>query len=209
MLLSGGIDSATCLYLVKGKYSVRALTFEYHGIADRELESAKALAKAGEVKEHRVVRLPDLREARDIGGGKFPGLPPTYIPMRNSVFYSLAASYAEETRADFIVGGHNKEDKKVFRDADPRFFREFEKVLWTGSRILNSRRTRVILPVGAKTKAQVVRLAVSKGVPLEMTWSCHRYGSEHCWKCEGCLGRMEAFRKAGEPDPLLRVARPA
>ncbi|MDG6901205.1 MAG: 7-cyano-7-deazaguanine synthase [Nitrososphaerota archaeon] len=152
--------------------------------------------------EQRVVRLPDLREAGDIGGSRFPGLPPTYIPMRNAVFYSLAASYAEEVRADCIVGGHNRDDLKVFRDASPAFFSSLERAIWAGSRILGRKRTRILRPLRSKSKPQVIRLASSLGVPLELTWSCHRDGGRHCWRCDGCRARAVAFERAGVADPL-------
>ena len=151
-----------------------------------------------------MLRLPDLREAGDIRGSRFPGLPPSYIPLRNAVFYSLAASYAEEVRADCIVGGHNKDDLKVFRDVSPSFFSNLEEALWAGSRLLKQRRTRILRPLGSRSKPDVIRLASSLGVPLELTWSCHRDGAAHCWRCEGCRGRARSFEMAGVPDPLKR-----
>jgi 7-cyano-7-deazaguanine synthase len=202
VLLSGGIDSATCLYLTKDKYQVRALTFAYEGIAERELKAADDLAKAARITERRLVRLPDLKEASEIGVQKFPGYPSTYIPMRNSIFYSFAASYAEEVRADFLVGGHNKDDLAVFRDAGPRFFAGLERSFRAGSKILTARKTRILRPLAGKTKAQVVGLASRIDVPFDLTWSCHRDGKDHCWECAGCAMRTEAFNEAGVEDPL-------
>jgi 7-cyano-7-deazaguanine synthase len=129
-------------------------------------------------------------------------MPPTYIPMRNGIFYSLAASYAEEVGANLIVGGHNKDDVKTFADAAPAFFDGLEKAFRLGSPILRKRRTRILLPLSEKTKAQVIRLASSLEVPLGLTWSCHREGGSHCWECEGCRARMTAFEKANVVDPL-------
>ncbi len=205
MLLSGGIDSAACLYLEKKeRHNLRALTFAFSGIARKELEAAKAVGRSADVSEHRIVRLPDLREAGDIPRAKFEGLPPTYIPMRNSIFYSFAASYAEEVGADYVVGGHNKDDTEVFRDVSARFFASLEKAMWAGSKLLAERRTTILTPLRAKTKPEVVRLADSIGVPLSLTWSCHRDGAEHCWRCGGCLARLKAFNTAGLPDPLRK-----
>ncbi len=207
MLLSGGIDSATCLYLANKKYRTRALTFEYHGIAGREIEAARAVANSARISEHRFVRLPDLKEASEFTEVRFEKMPPTYVPMRNSIFYSFAASYAEEVRADFIIGGHNRDDMQTFLDARPAFFVRLERAFWSGSLILRKRKTRVLLPVGGKTKVQVVRLGESLGVPLELTWSCHRDGMEHCWECKGCLSRLSSFYSAGVPDPLRKPVR--
>ena len=181
---------------------MRAITFEYHGIADSEIQSAREVAAEIGVIEHRFVRLPDLREAADIPGVSFGGLPPTYIPLRNSVFYSFAASYAEETRASALVGGHNKDDALVFADVSPAFFASLEKAFRAGYPILRSRRLRLLRPLRHMRKHQVVRLASSTGVPLRLTWSCHQSGKEHCWECAGCLARSSSFRKAGVEDPL-------
>jgi 7-cyano-7-deazaguanine synthase len=174
-------------------------------MARQELESASQVAKRASVKEHRLVRLPDLREAGDIPGFKRGALPSTYIPLRNSIFYSFAASYAEEVAAGTVVGGHNKDDEKVFEDVSSSFFDSLQKALWMGSDVLRRNRTRILRPLKDLDKAEVVRLASSNGVPLELTWSCHRNGDKHCWKCEGCLSRMRAFERAGVKDPLRRA----
>ncbi len=202
MLLSGGIDSATALYLTRRSHFVRALTFEFNGIARRELQAARAIASHAGVTDHRFVRLPDLKEAGDIPGFKLRGLPPTYIPLRNSIFYAFAASLAEETGAVSIVGGHNRDDLKVFDDVSPGFFSALERSLWAGSSALRNNRVRLLRPLKSKTKAEVVSLASSLGVPFEATWSCHRDGPEHCWRCRGCVSRSAGFRAAGVSDPL-------
>jgi len=202
VLLSGGIDSATALYLTRKTGPVRAVSFEFHGIAQSELKSARAIAGHAGVLEHRIVRLPDLKEGGDIPGFKLAGRPPSYIPLRNSVFYSLAASFAEEVDADAIVGGHNKDDEKVFEDVSSRFFAALQAALRAASPTLRRNRLRIVRPLRNLTKPEVIRLGVSLGVPLELTWSCHRDSAEHCWRCEGCLSRRRAFRVAGVPDPL-------
>jgi 7-cyano-7-deazaguanine synthase len=166
-----------------------------------EMKAARAISRAANV-DRRIIRIPDLKEAGDIRGSRFPGLPPTYIPMRNAVFYSFAASYAEEVRADFIVGGHNKDDLRVFRDVAPEFFANLQRAFWSGSRILTSRKTKILRPLASKTKPEVIRMAVSLGVPLGLTWSCHRGGAKHCWHCDGCGGRSRSFERAGVLDPL-------
>lgn len=203
MLLSGGIDSATALYLLREKYRARAITFQYHGIARRELSSARSIAERGGVSEHRLVRLPDLKEASDMHGAVFEGLPPTYIPLRNAIFYSFAASYAEEIGASAIVGGHNRDDSAVFADVGSEFFSFLGRALTSGSPRLRANRLQILRPLKAMNKVSVLRLASSLGVPLELTWSCHRGGKTHCWVCPGCVSRKRAFTKAGLDDPLL------
>jgi 7-cyano-7-deazaguanine synthase len=202
VLLSGGIDSATALYLTKRTHRVRALTFEYHGIARRELESARAIANRAGVVEHRLVGLPDLREAADIPGFKLGSLPPTYIPLRNSIFYAFAASMAEETGAVSLVGGHNRDDMKVFDDVGSEFFTAQQAAFRAASPILRRNRVHIVRPLRLKSKAEVVALAGRLNVPLEVTWSCHRDRREHCWRCPGCGSRRESFARAGIADPL-------
>jgi len=202
VLLSGGIDSATALFLTKKRQGVRALTFEYFGIARSELAAARVIASKAGVLEHRMVRLPDLKEVADIPGFRPSGLPPTYIPLRNSIFYALAASYAEEVEASYIVGGHNRDDTKVFADVSPEFFDSLQRAFRSGSRILRRNRLEIVRPLKQLKKPAVIRLGASMGVPFELTWSCHRDAEKHCWKCDGCLTRERCFKEAGIVDPL-------
>lgn len=202
MLLSGGIDSATALYTTRRSFRVKTLTFEYHGIARQELDSARSIGTVAGVDEHRFVRLPDLKEAGDMGM-KFGRLPPTYIPLRNSIFYSLAASYAEEAGASLIVGGHNRDDERIFDDVSVGFFAALERAFRESSPRLRKTRVRISRPLREMSKTQVIRLAASLDVPLRLTWSCHRDGAEHCWKCPGCLMRSRSFAEAGVADPLV------
>jgi 7-cyano-7-deazaguanine synthase len=152
------------------------------------------------------VRLPDLKEAQDIVGGGFAGLPRTYIPMRNGIFYFFAASYAEEVRAAAVAGGHNKDDLKVFTDVSQEFFSALQDAFWSGSKILKAERTRILRPLEKMNKAQVLEKATELKVPLQLTWSCHRDGLVHCWACPGCRARSASFMEAGIPDPLMSAS---
>jgi 7-cyano-7-deazaguanine synthase len=177
------------------------MTFAYHGISRGELKAARMIGRSAKTEEHRFVRLPDLKEAGDLGV-RFEDLPPTYIPIRNALFYSIAGAYAEEVGADYLIGGHNRDDLEIYRDTSSAFFEKLQGMLWASSRRLEQRRLKVLRPLKSRTKPQVIRLAASLGVPLELTWSCHRDGSTHCWDCEGCRSRAASFRKAGVEDPL-------
>jgi 7-cyano-7-deazaguanine synthase len=202
VLLSGGIDSAASLRLTQRTHVARALTFVYHGIAASELKSASEIGAWAKVKEHRFIRVPDLREVGDIRGTRLKRLPPTYIPMRNAIFYSFASSYAEEVGASLIVGGHNLDDLAIFKDVSESFFSALEAALIAGSSRPGWNGLRISRPLKGMTKPEVIVLASRIGVPLELTWSCHRGGPRHCWKCAGCLSRREAFKKANVEDPL-------
>ena len=177
------------------------MTFEYGGVAKREMKAAGDIAEAAGI-SRRVVRLPDLREARDIPGFRPKGVPPTYIPMRNSVFYSLAASFAETERVEALIGGHNAQDRLTFPDARREFFDALEEAFLKGSPKSTRRGLEIILPLEHLTKPEVIKLAMEEGVPFRLTWSCHEEGPDHCWSCEGCQGRMRAFKESGVADPL-------
>lgn len=144
-----------------------------------------------------------MKEAGDMEGTEFRGLPPTYIPMRNSIFYSFAAAYAEEAGASYLVGGHNRDDSGVFADVSRPFFDRLEEAFRTGSRTLRRNRLEIRRPLERLGKPAVIKLASEMRVPLELTWSCHRDGESHCWECPGCRSRREAFKKAGVTDPLF------
>jgi 7-cyano-7-deazaguanine synthase len=152
------------------------------------------------------VRVPELREAGDITGSRELSrkeVPPTYIPMKNAVYYSLAAAYAEEKGSGCIIGGQNRDDRRLFEDTSEEFFASLQRTISASSPRLRRRGLKIMRPLKDKSKPEVVALAAAMGVPLELTWSCHRSGGEHCWRCDGCRRRTEAFEAAGVRDPLI------
>jgi 7-cyano-7-deazaguanine synthase len=176
-----------------------------HGTAKNELTAAKRIARSGKVVEHRFVTIPELREAGDIIGSSALSratVPPTYIPMKNAIYYSLAAAFAEEKGSNYIIGGHNKDDARIFEDTSEQFFGNLQRALLAASETLRRNRLKILRPLRHRTKAEVISLAAALGVPFELTWSCHEDGEEHCWRCAGCLQRKEAFGMAGIQDPL-------
>jgi 7-cyano-7-deazaguanine synthase len=151
------------------------------------------------------MRIPELREAGDITGSRElsrDAVPPTYIPMKNAVYYSLAAAFAEEKGSNYIIGGHNKDDRRLFEDTSEEFFAGLRKTMWASSPRLRRRGLKILRPLKDMAKPEVVAFAARLGVPLELTWSCERAGEEHCWRCDGCRRRKEAFEAAGVHDPL-------
>ncbi len=205
MLLSGGIDSATCLFLSKKKGNRnRALTIMLHGMAEGELRAATAIAQRAGVLEHRLFSVPELREVGDMRGPKrLAGMPKAYIPMKNAIYYSVAASFAEEVGATRLIGGHNRDDYGVYDDTSDRFFASMQVALREGSERLRAGRLSIWRPLRRLDKAAVVGMADRLGVPLELTWSCHEEGTEPCGRCAGCIQRKKAFEEAGIADPLV------
>jgi 7-cyano-7-deazaguanine synthase len=172
-------------------------------MAEGELRAARRIARAAAVKEHRFLPMPRLMELSDMEPTPMlAGLPPTYIPMKNAIFYSLAAAFAEETGASRIVGGHNRDDLRSFEDTSDGFFTQLQRAMRAGSTRLRERRVTIWRPLRKLSKVEVVSLANTLGVPLEMTWSCHLEGKNHCWKCVGCATRIRTFAAAGVVDPL-------
>ena len=218
VLLSGGLDSSTCLYwaLARG-YSCEALSVSYGQRHVRELRAARAVARAAQVPFRSVrlslpwlavsslvgrnIRLPNVALSR-IGTG---AIPTTYVPGRNTILLSLAASLADAAGAQAVVTGANSLDTSGYPDCRPGFHRAFGRVLAEGTRAgAEGRPIRVLAPLIRLDKAGIVRLAGRLGVPLERTWSCYAGGSRPCGRCDSCKLRAKGFAEAGVVDPVSR-----
>ncbi|GBC74935.1 7-cyano-7-deazaguanine synthase [archaeon HR06] len=198
ILLSGGIDSATCLWWAKSRnWLVYALSFNYYRRSKREIMSSEILAKEGKVKEHIVIDLPFLKEAFDL---KLKVIPSIYIPARNLIFYSIAIYLSEIYEFNYIVGGHNTDDQAIFPDAKSEYFQLLNQII--NKTLLTGKEVKIITPLSNLKKFEVVKLGKELGVPFEYTWSCHRDYLLPCKECEGCKSREEAFKRAGIKDPL-------
>ncbi|MFY9606761.1 MAG: 7-cyano-7-deazaguanine synthase QueC [Thermoplasmata archaeon] len=217
VLLSGGLDSSTVLALAKERgYEIAALTFDYGQKHIRELNSARKIAKHFKVKEHIVVPLnvgsllkssltrnsmsiPQNRTKEEISSE----VPSTYVPARNIVFLSIAASIAESRGAKAIFIASNSIDFSGYPDCTPEFISAFQRTLDVGTKSgREGRGIRVEAPIITKSKAEIVREAVRLKVPLEDTWSCYKGGVKACGRCDSCLLRLKGFSEAGLIDPL-------
>lgn len=213
VLLSGGLDSTTALYWAKSKgYAPVGLAVRYGQRHAKELKAARAVARRARVPLHEVtlrlpwlagssltnkaLRLPDL-PLSSIGRG---GVPSTYVPGRNTVFLSLAASLADAAGADAVVIGANALDYSGYPDCRPAFTRAFERAARAGTR---RTRLKVLAPLLRLDKAGIVRLARKAGAPLELTWSCYAGTARPCGRCDSCKLRAKGFREAGAADPAL------
>ena len=203
VLLSGGIDSATALFLVRKRGGRCAtLSIDFHRRNRREVEAARAIAEAAGVEEHAELGLGFVREAIDLGDEirsevEAQGVPLTFIPYRNLVFYSIGCYWAWIRRLEAVVMGHNAEDLGLFSDVGPDLIGSFNSL---AAAMVPWRPVRVEAPLIGMKKLEVVRLALELGVPLELTWSCWREGKIHCGVCEGCAKRKEVFRTLGVKD---------
>ncbi len=222
VLLSGGMDSATCLALARRDAPpVHALTFLYGQRHAREVSSARRLARRFGVVDHRIVRLPlegllvsslTRRSGRLPAGGPRPGrIPSTYVPARNSILLSVALGYAESHRLGRIYLGANVIDYSGYPDCRPEFLRAFERMarLATRAGVERHRAPRVVAPLLRLSKTGIVRLGERLGVPWALTWSCYAGGRRPCGRCDSCRLRAKGFAEAGVADPLVGSRRRA
>ena len=222
VLLSGGLDSATCLAIAaRDGFAPVALSFRYGQRHAVELTAAAALAGAAGA-EHLVVDV-DLRA---IGGSALTddvavphpdgvdqvgagGVPATYVPARNTVFLALALAVAEVRGADDLYLGVNALDYSGYPDCRPAFVAAFEALanLATARAAEDGHRLRVHAPLLELTKAEIVALAIELGVDVAATTSCYDPAADGaaCGRCDSCLLRHRGFVEAGVDDPTRYV----
>ena len=158
VMLSGGLDSATCLYWAKERYSeVIAITFNYFGRLAQEKRASIGLVKAAEVSSLVEIDLPFVKEAADynyyyIGHSKkglhSHSLWSSYVPARNMIFYSISAHFAEYLGVKWIIGGHNRHDTKFFKDASKRFIDKMNVLFKEGCLLCNDNQAyQIVLPL--------------------------------------------------------------
>jgi 7-cyano-7-deazaguanine synthase len=216
ILLSGGLDSAACLYWAKARgWRLTALSVDYGQRHAREIRSASALARAAGAKLVRVnLKLPWLKMSSLVDlGKKLPNMPlskigrgsipSTYVPGRNTILLSLAVSLAETEKAARVVIGSNSLDYSGYPDCRPKFIRAFERVAGLGTKAgTEGRGVSIRAPLIRMDKAAIVRLAVRLRVPLKHTWSCYRGAIRPCGNCDSCKLRAKGFDEAGVLDPV-------
>jgi 7-cyano-7-deazaguanine synthase len=219
VLLSGGLDSTTCLAMAKAQgFEPVCLTIEYGQRHAVELERAREFAQAMGISDFRVVRL-DLRA---VGGSALTddiavpkgrsdaeleqGIPPTYVPARNTTFLSLALGLAEVVGATDIFIGVNAVDYSGYPDCRPEFIRAFEALANLATRAgVEGARFTVHAPLSGMSKAEIIREGLRLGIDYSKTHSCYdpAEGGRACGRCDSCLIRKRGFEQAGVADPTL------
>ena len=221
-LLSGGLDSTTCLaWAIRQGFETHALSFDYGQRHILELASAarvsKALGAAQHVTAHIDLRLfggsaltadidvPKHRSAKAMG----QGIPITYVPARNTIFLSYALAFAETLEASDVVIGVNAVDYSGYPDCRPEYIEAFEHManLATKAGIEGRSRLKVHTPLIQLSKAEIIRLANDLGVDFSLTHSCYdpQPDGRACGGCDSCLLRRQGFLRAGMLDPLRYV----
>ncbi|GLV13280.1 7-cyano-7-deazaguanine synthase [Alicyclobacillus hesperidum] len=214
VILSGGLDSTTCMGIAQhAGYELFPITFDYGQRHRIELECAKKVAAHYGVRDHRIVSLDFLRQ---IGGsaltddaidvptsGVSRDIPVTYVPGRNLLFLSIAASYAEVIEATAIYIGVNALDYSGYPDCRPEFIEGVQHVLRIGTKAgVEGRSMQIETPLLHWSKAEIIRNGLALNVPYELTTSCYQGGEEACGECDSCRLRLKGFAEAGARDPI-------
>ncbi|MCC6263470.1 MAG: 7-cyano-7-deazaguanine synthase QueC [Bryobacterales bacterium] len=219
-LLSGGLDSTTCLAVaLEEGFACYALSFDYGQRHRVELDAAARVASAMGVERHVTLRL-DLRAfggsalTGDIAVPKHElvdqieaGIPITYVPARNTIFLSCALGWAEALGARDIFLGVNAVDYSGYPDCRPEFIQSFEQTarLATRAGVEEGKDIHIHAPLINLSKAAIVRLAAGLGVDFRLTHSCYDPSPAglSCGHCDSCLLRRKGFEEADIPDPLV------
>jgi len=219
-LLSGGLDSSTCLALARRDgFDCYALSFDYGQRHRVELDCAAQVAASLGAVQHRIISF-DLRQfgrsalTSDIpvpkgrsGAEMSQDIPVTYVPARNTIFLSFALAWAEILEASDIFIGVNALDYSGYPDCRPEFTESFEHManLATKAAVEGHIRTVIHTPLIRLSKAGIVTLAAEVGLDFRLTHSCYDpdAAGRPCGACDSCILRQKGFEAAGIPDPLL------
>ncbi|HET9409741.1 MAG TPA: 7-cyano-7-deazaguanine synthase QueC [Candidatus Sulfotelmatobacter sp.] len=211
VLLSGGMDSCVCAALAARDHDAAAMHVSYgQRTEERERKSFVAICARLNIRDKLMVRNEALRA---IGGSaltdeKIPvpdaaslgqGIPVTYVPFRNAHFLSVAVSWAEVLGAEKVYIGAVEPDSSGYPDCRPAYYDAFNQVVKMGTK---DGTIRVVTPLIAMRKAEIVRLGLELGAPFDLTWSCYSREDVACGVCDSCALRLRAFAAAGAKDPI-------
>jgi 7-cyano-7-deazaguanine synthase len=214
-LLSGGLDSATCLAVARREgYRCYALSFDYGQRHRAELEAAARVATSLGAAGHRVVTI-DLRAfggsalTADIAvpkTGLSQGIPVTYVPARNTVFLSFALAWAEVLSSSDVFIGVNAIDYSGYPDCRPEFIAAFENManLATKAGVEGRTHLKIHSPLIQLSKCEIIQLGTQLGVEFGLTHSCYDPDARgrSCGLCDSCRLRLKGFADAGLHDPI-------
>jgi len=211
VLLSGGMDSCVCAALAARDFDAAAVHVSYgQRTEERERRSFLAICERLKIRDKLLVR----NEAfRAIGGsaltdesievpkaeGLGHGVPVTYVPFRNAHFLSVAVSWAEVLGAEKVYIGAVEPDSSGYPDCRPAYYDAFNQVVKQGTK---EGKIEIVTPLIAMHKAEIVRLGLELGAPLDLTWSCYSREDAACGVCDSCALRLRAFKAAGVKDSI-------
>jgi 7-cyano-7-deazaguanine synthase len=217
VLVSGGLDSATCLAIARSEqYQVYALSFDYGQRSISELKAASKLAQYFSVAAHQIIplgigqlggsALTDHSLQVPVDGVVPDHIPVTYVPARNTVFLSYALAWAEVLEADAIFIGVNALDYSGYPDCRPAFIKAFEQMANLATKAgIEGHPIQIKTPLIHMTKAEIIRTGIALGVDYSQTISCYQADADGraCGQCDSCRLRSKGFADAGVSDPTL------
>lgn len=219
VLLSGGLDSATCVAIAQNiGFDVYGLSFRYGQRDNHEFEAAEAVAKALNIKRHVIIDI-DLRA---FGGSALTSnvevpkgrssidmdyeIPVTYVPARNTIFLSFALAFAETLNSNDIFIGVNSLDYSGYPDCRPEYIDAFQKMAHLATKIgvEGNNKVKINTPLMDMTKTEIIKKGMSLGVDYSITTSCYDPGQDHlaCGQCDSCFIRLNGFAGIGAVDPI-------
>ena len=215
VLLSGGLDSTTVLYIAKSEgYDVYALSFDYGQRHSKEIDCAKQVAKKAGIKEHVIIKtnmnawggsaLTDESIEVPKGDKNRNEIPITYVPARNMIFLAYAASFAEAIGAQDIFIGVSQVDYSGYVDCRKEFIDAMENAINMGTvcAVEKGKKIKIHAPLIYMKKSEEIELGVKLGADFSITWTCYEGGDAACGVCDSCLLRLKAFKEAGLEDTI-------
>jgi 7-cyano-7-deazaguanine synthase len=199
VLLSGGIDSVTALYwAIKNDFDVIALTINYKWRPKKELTSSRQITEILGIKLVEA-QLDFMQQATDLRFEGYPSpsatnAPEGFIPLKNLIFFSVAAFFAETYACKYIIAGEIIDDADYYPDASREFFRNLEGLINMSKHSGDNTTQKILFPFAEKTKGQIITIANELEVPIELTWSCYGDFDTPCGKCLPCRNRQEALK---------------
>lgn len=215
ILLSGGLDSTTCLAYAKSKnYDCYTLSFFYNQKQKVELEAASNIAKLYNVAQHQIIDISNITALQNsalvdenIPVADYNGtnvIPDTYVPARNTIMLAIALGYAEVVNAETIFIGASHIDYSGYPDCRPEYFQAFKNLANLATkRAIMGEKIQIQTPLLNLSKAETILLGISLGVDYSKTITCYRANQDGmaCGKCDSCHHRQKGFKDAGVADP--------
>ena len=215
VLVSGGLDSATCLAIAKDRgFDCYALSFNYGQRSRSELDAANTVAQTAGCKDHKIITL----NLDQFGGSALTdhsvdvpvtgteGIPITYVPARNTIFLSYALAWAEVLQADAIFIGVNARDYSGYPDCRPEYIRAYQQLIRLATKAeVEGRHTSLETPLIDLSKAEIIKTGSRLGVDYALTVSCYQADNKGwaCGECDSCRFRKQGFAEAGIADPTI------
>ncbi len=203
---------------LKEGYTAAALTVHYGQAHEKEITCARQIASDLAVEHHVIpITLPwkgsalidpsiQIPKGRDVSQ-MANAIPETYVPARNSIFLSMAASFAEARGAETVFIGANALDYSGYPDCRPNYLKAFEELMRLGTKVgVEGKAITIQAPLLKLSKREIVQWGTRLNVPFEKTWSCYEGKELPCGTCDSCVLRIKGFQEAGLQDPLMAYA---